>query len=426
MLAEHGAGAFAIEDLPDEQRRAVRQWSPSVGHLVFYGITGAGTTSALLTMAAAMSHNREEHELRLFAIDADSWRLSTLGDSPHCAMVVRSDDRQGVQQLCAEVADLLEARESTPADRRGERHDVVLMIDNLGGLLEGLDSPPGAGGLTALLTRLVTEGPRVGMHVVFTARHASAVPRDLAAVIRNELVMQLGDAQEYAGFGLRATEVPRFVPGRAVDPSNGVEVQIAAPPATNTQPQRPPAMLLDRHALYAASTTEGAAWRLAVGTDDITGLAVSASLGPGSTTSVRGADEVARHRILNVIAGNPHLVAAQVLVSVLTSAPHRWPNRQHIYPPAKATAFVNDLLSVEAPRLAIIDDAELLNDSLAAQLLADRDDLLVVIACTAGELVPAWLDGATVRIELDDDGSAGVVHHDSISVPFVGAGGSEP
>jgi hypothetical protein len=56
------------------------------------------------------------------------------------------------------------------------------------------------------------------------------VPADWAAHIPSRLVMQLAEPSAYASFGFRPIDLPRFVAGRALDPADRVELQIADPP----------------------------------------------------------------------------------------------------------------------------------------------------------------------------------------------------
>ena len=64
-------------------------------------------------------------------------------------------------------------------------------------------------------------------------RHGANVTRQLsfAAHISSRLVMQLADPSGYTSFGFRPIDLPRFVAGRALDPVDRVELQIAEAPA---------------------------------------------------------------------------------------------------------------------------------------------------------------------------------------------------
>ena len=79
--------------------------------------------------------------------------------------------------------------------------------------------------------RIASEGPAVGVCTVATARREREAPADFAAHISSRLVMQLADPSGYTSFGFRPIDLPRFVAGRALDPVDRVELQIAEAPA---------------------------------------------------------------------------------------------------------------------------------------------------------------------------------------------------
>jgi hypothetical protein len=106
------------------------------------------------------------------------------------------------------------------------------------------------------IARIIADGPAVGICTVVTARRERDVPAGWAARIPSRLVMQLAEPTAYASFGFRPIDLPRFVAGRALDPTDRVELQIAAPPpklaeaiaalAAEPASVRPPAHLEQR------------------------------------------------------------------------------------------------------------------------------------------------------------------------------------
>ena len=71
---------------------------------------------------------------------------------------------------------------------------------------------------------------RGGLHDRDREREREA-PVELAGRIPSRLVMQLSDPSGYTSFGFQPIDLPRFVAGRALDPVDRVELQIAQPPA---------------------------------------------------------------------------------------------------------------------------------------------------------------------------------------------------
>ena len=82
------------------------------------------------------------------------------------------------------------------------------------------------------ITRIVHDGPAVGICTVATAKRERDVPSTFAAQIPARLVMRLAEPSGYSSFGFRPVDIPRFVPGRALDPADGAELQIVQPPAS--------------------------------------------------------------------------------------------------------------------------------------------------------------------------------------------------
>jgi hypothetical protein len=111
------------------------------------------------------------------------------------------------------------------------------MIDDVGTLRQCLDDHRATDRSSAdddvwtEIVRIATDGPAYGVNTIATARREREVPADFAARIPSRLVMQLADPSGYTSFGFRPIDLPRFVAGRALDPVERVELQIAEAPA---------------------------------------------------------------------------------------------------------------------------------------------------------------------------------------------------
>src|SRR5207249_300851 len=79
------------------------------------------------------------------------------------------------------------------------------------------------------LARIVADGAGLGIFVVATADRASAVPAAVANLVPEKLLFRLGDRYDYSAFGVAFRSLPAMVPGRCLDVSSGLEVQIALP-----------------------------------------------------------------------------------------------------------------------------------------------------------------------------------------------------
>jgi S-DNA-T family DNA segregation ATPase FtsK/SpoIIIE len=218
-----GSGDAGLLDDPGEQRRAPLRWTPEDGHLALLGAAGAGTTTTLITLAAALTGGRPAQDLHLYVIDAGGdRRLDELGRLPHCGGVVRPHDRERLARLLRRIVDDLAERRS--AGGRAERPHIVVGVDGVGALRGALD---GGGEELDLLARIVAEGPALGVACVLTAERPGAVPPSLLAASGNRWLFRLDDPVEATLCGLPAAAVPRAGTGRIVVASSRLHGQVA-------------------------------------------------------------------------------------------------------------------------------------------------------------------------------------------------------
>jgi DNA segregation ATPase FtsK/SpoIIIE, S-DNA-T family len=219
-----GLIAFAMADEPERQRHAPAGWVPADGHLALYGMVGSGTTTALLSVVEAVARTWTAEECHLYAIDYGSNGLASMQALPHTGAVIAAHEREAqgrlVRFLRAEVDRRRLTGESTPR--------IVTCIDGVGAFLaehEGIESTE----LADAFRRVFSEGPAVGITFVVTADRVGALPLRFASLVSQKLLFRLADASDYSTLGLRATQLPRFVPGRAVHSDGNRVVQIGAP-----------------------------------------------------------------------------------------------------------------------------------------------------------------------------------------------------
>jgi S-DNA-T family DNA segregation ATPase FtsK/SpoIIIE len=243
---------FALVDLPDQQRQEIRTWEPGAGgSLLIYGAETSGTSSVLASLALGAAERYPADDVHLYVIDAGA--LSALSELPHTGAVVRPDEVERIARMVQIVGGMIDGRGATSdGELRGaasSKHGspfphVVVMIDDVGALRQQLgdrseldserdsevDREPGK--VWAGIDRIVRDGPAVGVCTVATARGERDVPAGFAAHFPSRLVLQLADTSGYASFGFRSIDVPRFVPGRALDPADRTELQIVQPPVS--------------------------------------------------------------------------------------------------------------------------------------------------------------------------------------------------
>jgi S-DNA-T family DNA segregation ATPase FtsK/SpoIIIE len=200
--------------------------------LLIYGTEGAGTAAVLASLAIGAAERYSADDLHLYVIDAGV--LAPLAALPHTGVVVGHDEVGRVTQLVELVGQEMDRRASASTRESLPPH-LVVMIDDVGALRDCLDDHwatdrSNADDVWAEFVRIATDGPAYGVSTIATARRERDVPADFAAQMPSRLVMQLADPSGYTSFGFRPIDLPRFVPGRALDPVDRVELQIAEAP----------------------------------------------------------------------------------------------------------------------------------------------------------------------------------------------------
>ena len=79
------------------------------------------------------------------------------------------------------------------------------------------------------VTRVLADGPEVGLFTVIAADRAMAVTNSISSLVRQRWAMRLADKNDYTKFGIRSAAVPEMAPGRALVAGTGQLVQIARP-----------------------------------------------------------------------------------------------------------------------------------------------------------------------------------------------------
>ncbi|HEU0133043.1 MAG TPA: FtsK/SpoIIIE domain-containing protein, partial [Mycobacteriales bacterium] len=238
-LPERGWSApLGLVDEPDRQRQVPYEWTSADGNLLLYGATGAGTSTALVTLATSLARRYGPTQVHLYALDFGTAALAPLAALPHTGAVLQPGDRDRHARLVRRLRDEVRRRqelfraagaasvEEYQAVAAEPLPAVVLLVDGWAAFEAAYDDVPGLA-LRDDLVRVVADGPGLGVYVAATADRATAVPVSVAALVARRLVLRLADPQEYGAFGLR--DLPAFVPGRAVDAATGREVQLGLP-----------------------------------------------------------------------------------------------------------------------------------------------------------------------------------------------------
>jgi DNA segregation ATPase FtsK/SpoIIIE, S-DNA-T family len=277
-----GLPAVALADDPEQQSQYPVGWDPQAGNLLLYGVVGAGTTTALATVALAWSSAYPPDRLHLYVLDLGAGGLAALARLPHCGAYIGAGDRERQVRLIRLLRRELDARKQSTTDCPL----WMVLVDNIAALTTEFDRDLSGQNLLDDLARVYADGPAVGVHIAVTADRSGSVPHAWAALTQQRLLFRLADASEYSAFDVPRQRVPAFVPGRAVVagttqvvqvrwPGDDLAVGVAACDAGWPAPARPPrpvGALPVRVALADLPTahTSSYPWRIPVGLDDDT------------------------------------------------------------------------------------------------------------------------------------------------------------
>ena len=394
-----------LRDEPERQRQVTHWWSPDDGSLVLYGLVGAGTTTALGTIAVGLAETAPPGDLHLYVLDFDAGGTTPLSGLPHAGAVVGPAERERQIRLIRRLAGEVERRKDLLAraelDLDTEWPRIVLFVDNFAGFSAAFDAP-GDGPIKDALGRVVTDGPGVGVVSVLTASRSSGVPVALAGAVPNKLVFRMADPLAATMLGLR--RLPSDLPvGRAIDVATRSEIQVAladgaglaaavaavaagGPAHGRPSPieELPIDVPVDRVA--ARVRVSGDHWFIPVGIGDADLEVVGFALGPGDHVLVAGEARSGRSTALCAIAKMAAATRRDLSITVVALRPS--PLREVagsavlVTEPDQLAAAVAGLDERPGPQLVLIDDADVVDDSGVLKGLAAsrRPDVHVVAA----------------------------------------------
>ncbi|UOQ61649.1 FHA domain-containing protein [Leucobacter rhizosphaerae] len=243
LRADIDTTTIGLLDLPDSQAQRPESIDfDAVGHVAFLGASGTGKSTALLSVAAALSAAAERFPVHLYAIDGGNGGLGALVQLPTVGAVVPLSDLGRVTRVLRHLQRTISdrgprfsaARAGTLSETRvtaagnGEAR-VVLLLDGFSAFRQASDDAGAVTTLLPALTEIMAAGRALGVHVVMTADRASAIPTGLTAHLPRQYAFRMSDARDGAVFGFPADLLADAPPGRAVRVGEGAEVQIAVP-----------------------------------------------------------------------------------------------------------------------------------------------------------------------------------------------------
>jgi DNA segregation ATPase FtsK/SpoIIIE, S-DNA-T family len=409
------ACVFGLVDLPTiQQQQSAVLALDSFTHLMAAGAPRSGRSQLLRAIAGALALAHSPADAHLYGIDCGNGALLPLAALPHCGAVVSRAQTERAARLLRRLAAELSSRQEQLAaagfgDIREQRAAAVeaerlphifVLLDRWEGFTATLGELE-AGGLTETLTRLLTEGASVGMHLVMTGDRSLLLGR-ISSLCEEKLIFKLAEKDDYRLAGLNPRDLPDDVPpGRAFRGGSGTELQVAllGPDASGqgqaaalqaiaarcrvrdeavSATRRPfrvdvlPPHLSFADAWQLRPTSAGPLWGLVgVGGDTLAALGPDLASGMPSFI-VAGPAKSGRSTILLSMARS--FLAAGT--PVILAAPRPSPLRALAGVPGVVAVFdqldlgepelAGALASFAGPGVVFIDDAELLRDCGAA------------------------------------------------------------
>ncbi|NND02438.1 MAG: hypothetical protein HKN91_06590 [Acidimicrobiia bacterium] len=413
-----GRATIGLADEPHRQRQSWFSWNFE-SNLLVYGVQGSGTSTALSSAIAAACEEAGPEDLHAYVLDYDDQRLKPLEALPHVGAVIGAGERDRQLRLIRYLGwEVAERRELAASDPEGlaARPRIIVGIDNFGGFRSAFEEP-GDMATKDAVTRLVADGPGVGIVVVATAKQPIEIPTNISSLVTAKLVMRLADRYEYAGLGV-TTDEPTEIAGRSFESGTSLEVQlfdyspedleslaasIPAPPA----PRAPwPIQLLPAE-VKIPDVVDGAEvfeleWRVPVAIGDDRLGPAGWNLREGDHVLISGPARSGKSTTLRSIA--TVLKTARPELQITAIAPRRSALSECpeidllLTEPAQLTAV---LASVEGdrPHAILIDDAEDLADEegILAALVGDRHPHRRIFAAGAADVLRSsyghWTQG---------------------------------
>jgi len=391
--ASAGEVSIGLADEPHRQRRRPFVWDTRTNLLV-YGVHGSGTSSALITAVTAACLAASPHDLHVYALDFDDQRLNVVSPLPHVGAVIGAGDRDRQLRLLRYlVSEVAERRELAAVDSQacaGRAH-IVVAVDNFAGFRAAFDDAADMG-IKESLSRLVADGPGVGIVVIATAKQPIDIPMQVASLVPGKLVMRLADRHDYTGLGVVSGDPPD-VAGRGFQSGTSLEVQLAAtdaaeiaelaaafsPPDAASGPWSIRLLPIEVKIpdIAAGAEVYDLEWKVPVALGDDRLTPVGWSLREGDHVLITGPARSGKSTTLTTIAAVLRFGRPDIRITAL--APRQSPLGDcpdvdvHVTDPEQLRGTLSSQ-GTDHPHAILIDDAESVDDAtgVVAALIADR------------------------------------------------------
>jgi S-DNA-T family DNA segregation ATPase FtsK/SpoIIIE len=258
------------------------------------------------------------------------------------------------------------------------------------------------------LERIVRDGAALGINVIATGRQERAASGAWMSSVSDRLLFRLADPNAYLSFGLRHSEVPDLVPGRALDVDSKFELHVAraangdlgaaietlscrADRAWARRPKLVRSLPTTVHLeqVISAGDLSADTWLVPVGLDAVRVEPMQITIRQADHLLVIGAGRSGRSSTLASLATTIKHHRADVPVAVL--APRGGPLElldNSVWTTTNlddVDRWVDRVLRNRVRRVVLLDDAERLPVAQMERLVTEADDLLTIIAATRPE-----------------------------------------
>jgi S-DNA-T family DNA segregation ATPase FtsK/SpoIIIE len=250
---------LGLVDRPAQQSQDLLSWDlDQGGHLGIVGGPRTGRTTSLLTLALAIAERHSPADVQLHALGGAPGSLRRLCALPHVGTVAGTDDLPRARRLVARLQRELAQRQ---ADGRS-RPVLVVLVDGWESLEDGFDAMDHGAPVDDLL-RLLRDGLSVGIRFAVTGGRALTTGR-LSSLLQQRLLLGMPDPLDLALAGVSPSDIPsRQGPGRAIDPRDGCEIQLACPGASPAEDELAiETVAAEAHRRYAALAPPAQPWRI--------------------------------------------------------------------------------------------------------------------------------------------------------------------
>jgi S-DNA-T family DNA segregation ATPase FtsK/SpoIIIE len=462
---------FGLTDLPHRQaREALTLDFQRDGHLVVAGAARTGRSTLLRTLAGSVATTVSPADVHIYGLDCGTGALLPLAELPHAGAVVPREQVDRVERLIRNLrneiarrqqvlsssgfAGLAEQRAATPGAQRLPW--MLLLLDWWEGFIAAF-SEYDSGRLVDALLQILREGSAVGLRAVVTTDRMALLGQ-VATVFERRMIFRLADRSDSNLAEVREKALPAHQPeGRVMFHSkpNPLEAQIAlldadpsglaqlaalraigqraretyGRPPREQRPIRVDALpiritVAETLKLDPEFTSPSPMWAMVgAGGDELRPVGLDLN-DDGSGLIVAGPPRSGRSTTLMTMARS--LIAAETPILIIT--PRRSPLRTLDGTPGVLavlgsdfeTEFLRETLNPLSRYAVLVDDAELLHDTVNAPVLeriiiSGRDtDHGLIMAGTTADLSRAYSgfiatarrfrSGVLVAVDTPDDG----------------------